>query len=810
MNFIDSVFKFFPVRFFQVGELNCRRNFKPVICTSIIILTIRLCSCSNRVTFLLKTPFIGEKIEYNINDKSFCFGYKTENHILICPGNHIIVNNCIMCTKFDNDVSHILLKKYIITYPDDFPLISKFIEQSIEEKDGDDVVITLEYYYFDDFLYILNILKNPDNIIGSIEVMNIAFILKFLMKFEIKYSKYLNSFLKSLSVYLFLHYMSSDKPSRTDFSIIINGERNTGSIVIFIQKFLNLFYVNFERLNYFFSKKNSYFPDLKKGTMENFFSEKSRIMISPLNIAIFKYFLESKILYNFLNLLFNAIKVRKLTFNCLTTKLNWNQTKFAKLIPFSCIEIEISMYYLDISFIKYIYPLLSRFTTKKFKISVTEICLKTFEIIKILHNLQILCISYDSNTQSDRILKNIFQLPSYMPTTHISLTLSDSVLKDLYSFPSLLDNIKLRTFSFHLKSLKSISYLIDEVYRKFNLNFFFQTLAVRSKSRLKSSEYNTLKKFKFTKSFSCFFDTNTIRNYINQEFGFLSSFVYIKRIRISNIIIKDELLRFIFHSKSLKSVQFDKGTISEAMNSCYHFENDNLCLENFFIGYLDRPSTKNLLKYLQNFRKMKSIKISGYDHINSIIIFNVIFYDINDKILEFFDPEFIFEDYLYIKNLSMNKIMFNSDLINGIFSKKWNLSKLRKLNLEEMSLSKPDMIFLSSLVSLLDISFQRVKFLDCFFGDLLSHLILKKNCRLHLSEISLSKSDLIKFSHLKNLKYFELCFCSISNENLFLLRHLYLKNLNEFKLHVTGLTRCCRFFYKEFFAASILEILYNR
>ncbi|TBT98132.1 hypothetical protein CWI37_1891p0010, partial [Hamiltosporidium tvaerminnensis] len=156
MNFIDSVFKFFPDRFFQFSELNCRRNFKPVIYTSIIILTFTLCSCSNRVTFLLKTPFIGEKIEYNINDKSFCFGYKTENHILICPGNHIIVNNCIICTKFDNDASHILLKKYIISYPDDFPLISKFIEQSIEEKDGDDVVITLEYYYFDDFLYILN------------------------------------------------------------------------------------------------------------------------------------------------------------------------------------------------------------------------------------------------------------------------------------------------------------------------------------------------------------------------------------------------------------------------------------------------------------------------------------------------------------------------------------------------------------------------------------------------------------------------------------------------------------------------------
>ncbi|TBU04792.1 hypothetical protein CWI37_0088p0050 [Hamiltosporidium tvaerminnensis] len=768
------VIKYFVIFYTKKGKNGITKSV-------IILLSFGFCSssCSGRVTLLLNASFCKENCDINKIHNSAIYSCKIHNRLEICYEDHTFKNNRIECMKFGINVTHFILKKYIVEYPKDIPLISKFIERAIKSASNTNVEIILEKYYYDDFLCLMRILKAPDNLITRIVGLDLKFVFNFLLDFEIVYSKNLKYFLKSLGLNFFLHCKFSNRLNQIDFSKCLSSGINTSLVVVFVEQYLRFTFTRFQKLNDL-CPRHPYSLHLNRDFTDNLCSKKSRIIVADSNKSFFDEFLRKKILYATLKLLLNAMKLKKLVISHLSQNFNCDSNKFANLIPFSCVKIIIKMFRNEQTFLSYLYPILKRPMIKKLKLYINEMFFETIEFIKQLKNINTISIHY-CLPNNVNIIEKILELPNYLPATQISLTLTNEIIETLSLLPKeYLNSMTNKNLALHIDFPKNIDILFSKIYKTLNLENFIETLKIGCNETLNKNQAKILSMFKNIKDFSLFFRIIGDSLYYKlQEFDFVSNFNFMKKILIFNSTISLELFYFVFHSKTLKRVYFTQIDISEAMNSNFNFPNFNFCVEKFYLKQINRPFNRNLLEYLQCFKQLKFIEISSIAP-QLRIHFDIHFHTTNDKLLEFFNDDKVDSDgFLYIKKLNMCQITFDSELLNGIFDKHWSLKNICELNLASTILYNKDMSFLSSLKLLTSIHFEKVKFVNCFFSDILSKYMLKNITVLYLDNIEFVKNDFIKISQLKNLELFSAYF-----GDHFSINRIKFVSLNDFLFHL--------------------------
>ncbi|TBT99413.1 hypothetical protein CWI37_1352p0010 [Hamiltosporidium tvaerminnensis] len=767
-----------------------------------------LCHCSNEITFLLNASFLKETIDRKNIDESFSYCCKPKNDVINCSGDHFLKNNCIACTNYGSDVPHFLLKKHTISYPNDFPLISKYIERVIRETKDDNVEIILENCFYDDFIVLLKNLKDPDNILAQLRTPDFNFILNFFAKFEISYSKHLKLFLKSLGVNIFLHDVSSKKQNSIEFPNDSIDKMNTGLIIVFIEQLLKFYFLKLSKMIYLF-KKNVYYLDLKRDFREKIFSEKTRMTISNHNQTLFNKYMQKSLFFESLKILLIAMKLKKLVIDSFSKEYKWKQSDFINMIPFSCAKIEILTYYAEPNLLKYLYPILTRPTIKKFKLSVNIITDETVNFLKMIKvPKQHICIHFDSH-KNFSLLEHIFEIIDCIPEAHISLILSYTIFNNSLFLPKkYLKIIGNERLTLQVCNILAINFWIYEYWNSPNIEKFIKTLMISSHRVLDNKQMKILGRFKNIKEFFYFYIyKTTFPKLTNHKFDFLSNFELLKKIRLQNANIDTELLRFIFYSKTLKHVYFDRVDLSKISESCLEFKGENLYLEKIFILYCFGEIPINLLKYLQNFKSIKNIKVSTYDSYQNFLYFEINFYIKKDREFEFFYNKQNHKNHLYIKKLSICHIMLNSNTANIIFNQKWKLSRILEIKLEDITLSIKNIIFITALKSIKHISLKEVRFINCGFKDFLSETILSQLFVIHLNNINLYKSDLARVSQLKEIKFIQLNFCRISDENLAILININFKRLNEFILQTERPAFFLKKQYAEISPSSHLRVL---
>ncbi|KAK1347655.1 hypothetical protein LUQ84_002918 [Hamiltosporidium tvaerminnensis] len=793
MNIYNDFFLIYLIKFSINLILNVNIGKESIVFTFFVKFVL-----GREIILVAKEDLNNSSDNFTFIDENFIFGYKKNDTTVLCPCNHEIFTIGIQCSE-NIKYFHFKLRKIIIQNPDEYILNSELIRKINDDFSMSNIII-LDMYSYSEVKEYIKYLQNIDLAMSDISINQFSKIINFINELKFIDCKHINELISFIA---FNTFIVRKEELKYDLKDLENIEKEYFSVkfVLKIFKYCFKFYFrNIEAIKKTIGinteSKNSLYTKLIKYHNKN----EIPIIFSKETSNLLYKILINRNLYSIIAILFNRLNVKCLIIYGDNLHYLVPNYIFLGILPNrinKCrfIIIEQRIEYLQNYFKKFF----NRTSLKKIELTVNYLTEAFIEALGNLQNLDFLKIGiFEYNNV---ILNSILKLLDRSTTIFIELTLRNIDFHDIFDsntykyLEHYQERISFGIFTKDLRNLKIKFKEIGKIHLITGLKVFLDgNLAKNEKYLTKLFSLKTLSiNFLFKNQF-----------FIKSKFLFLSKLDKIKSIRMSNIRINNNLLKYILFSKNLKRIYLKNVTFSTKINFLKYERYKNYTLEEFSLDKTENVPSGFFSQYLNRFPTVYFLNYVLIQTEKLILKFTLVMNNLFDS----FKPDtknISHQEYTFFpQKLHLNKVFFDSELFERLFMTDWNIIYLEEIYLEDLKIYRENLMHFTKINSLQIISLHSVIFADSNFSDIflqISNLTIQV---IILKNIEIHEVDLLRLNKLINLKILEINFCNFSAKYIKLLRYSHFRTLSRFYFRGYLFSKKLRNIFDENFSSNVL------